>query len=37
LGCKLSSSCLIIPKPKLNKVHYAAHIPTVLDRFIHKR
>ena len=26
LGCKLSSSCLIIPKPKLNKVHYAAHI-----------
>ena len=26
LGCKLSPTCPTIPKPKLSKVHYAAHV-----------
>ena len=32
LGYQISPPCLTIPKPKLNKVDYAAHIPTVADR-----
>ena len=36
LGCKLSSSCLIIPKPKLNKVHYAAHIAALEDKIVQR-
>src|ERR1700674_3285509 len=30
-GCKLCPPCLTVPKPKLNKVHYAAHIAVVVD------
>src|SRR6478736_346629 len=32
IGLQTLPTCPAIPKPKLSKVHYAAHVPTVADR-----
>src|SRR5205823_5210564 len=36
LGRQISPPCLTIPKPKLNKVHYAAHIAALEDKIVQR-